>query len=52
VRRASTLELDKPALDRIAETHPHVREVLQQFHDQRKDNTLESLSRGMRLPGR
>jgi hypothetical protein len=50
--RCELLELDKPALDRIAETHPHVREVLQQFHDQRKDNTLETLSRGMRLPGR
>lgn len=50
--RCELLELDKPTLDRIAETHPHVREVLQEFHDQRKDNTLETLSRAVRLPGR
>jgi hypothetical protein len=50
--RCELLELDKPALDRISETHPHVREVLQQFHDQRKDNTLETLSRAVRIPGR
>ncbi len=50
--RCELLELDKPTLDRIAGTHPHVREVLQQFHDLRKDNTLETLSRSMRLPGR
>ena len=50
--RCELLELDKTALDRIAETHPHVRQVLQEFHDQRKDNTLETISRAMRLPGR
>ena len=50
--RCELLELDKATLDRIAETHPHVREVLQEFHDQRKDNTLETLSRAVRLPGR
>jgi hypothetical protein len=50
--RCELLELDKPALDRISETHPHVREVLQEFHDQRKDNTLETLSRAVRIPGR
>jgi hypothetical protein len=50
--RCELLELDKATLDRIAETHPHVREVLQEFHDQRKDNTLETLSRSVRLPGR
>jgi hypothetical protein len=50
--RCELLELDKATLDGIAETHPHVREVLQQFHDQRKDNTLETLSRAVRLPGR
>jgi cyclic nucleotide-binding protein len=50
--RCELLELDKATLDRIAETHPHVREVLQEFHDQRKDNTLETLSRAVRIPGR
>jgi len=50
--RCELLELDKPTFDRISLTHPHVREVLQQFHDQRKDSTLETLSRTMRLPGR
>jgi hypothetical protein len=44
------LELDKPTLDRIAETHPHVRKVLQEFHAARKDSTLETLSRGLSLP--
>jgi hypothetical protein len=46
--RCELLELDKATLDRIAETHPHVREVLQEFHDQRKDSTLETLSRAVR----
>jgi hypothetical protein len=50
--RCELLELDKVVLDRIAETHPHVREVLQEFYDKRKDNTLEALSRSARLPGR
>ena len=50
--RCELLELDKPTFDRIATTHPHLRQVLQEFHDQRKDSTLETLSRAMRLPGR
>ena len=29
------LELDREHLDSITETHPHVREVLQQFADER-----------------
>jgi Cyclic nucleotide-binding domain len=50
--RCELLELDKVSLDRIAATHPHVREVLQEFHDARKDSTLETLSRAMGLPTR
>jgi hypothetical protein len=50
--RCELLELDKPTLDRIAEGHPHVRQVLQEFYDRRKDNTLETLSRSMRVPDR
>lgn len=33
--RCETLELDRATLDGICRTHPHVREVLQQFYDQR-----------------
>jgi CRP-like cAMP-binding protein len=29
------LELDRPTLDAITQTHPHVRDVLQEFADQR-----------------
>jgi len=47
--RCELLELDKPTLDRIAGTHPHVREVLQEFYDQRADNTLETMIRSMGL---
>jgi len=47
--RCELLELDKPTLDRIAQAHPHVRQVLQEFYDQRADNTLETLVRSMGL---
>jgi hypothetical protein len=47
--RCELLELEKPTLDRIASSHPHVRNVLQEFYDQRADNTLETLIRGMGL---
>jgi hypothetical protein len=47
--RCELLELDKPTLDRIAQAHPHVRQVLQEFYDQRADNTLETLVRTMGL---
>jgi hypothetical protein len=50
--RCELLELDKPTLDRIAQTHPHVRQVLQEFYDQRADNTLETLVRSMGRGGR
>ncbi len=35
------LELDRATLDSIAATHPHVREVLQRFYDQRMKNEQE-----------
>jgi len=35
------LELDKGTLDSISKTHPHVREVLQQFYDERLKNEQE-----------
>ena len=35
------LELDRATLDSISATHPHVREVLQQFYDQRMKNEQE-----------
>jgi hypothetical protein len=47
--RCELLELDKATLDRIAQTHPHVRQVLQEFYDQRAANTLETLIRSMGL---
>ena len=45
--RCELLELDKPSLDSIAAAHPHVREVLKEFHDQRAGSTLEAAIRGM-----
>lgn len=45
--RCELLELDRPALDSIAATHPHVREVLKEFHDQRAGSTIEAAIRGM-----
>lgn len=33
--RCELLELDRPTLDSITKTHPHVREILQEFADQR-----------------
>jgi hypothetical protein len=41
------LELDRATLDGIAASHPHVRQVLQEFYEQRKDNSLETLIRQM-----
>lgn len=45
--RCELLELDKPTLDSIAAAHPHVLEVLKEFHDQRAGSTLEAAIRGM-----
>jgi hypothetical protein len=45
--RCELLELDRATLDAIAATHPHVNEVLKEFHDQRAGNTLEAAIRGM-----
>jgi len=50
--RCELLELDKPTLDRITQTHPHVRQVLQEFYDQRAANSLETLIRSMGLAAR
>jgi Cyclic nucleotide-binding domain/Tetratricopeptide repeat len=48
--RCELLELDRPTLDTIAATHPHVRDVLKEFHDQRAGSTLEAAIRGMGAP--
>jgi hypothetical protein len=45
------LELDRPSLDSICRSHPRVREVLQQFHDARANNTIEAAIRQMQLGG-
>jgi hypothetical protein len=37
------LELDKKTLDSITATHPHVREVLKKFHEQRAQDTVEAI---------
>jgi hypothetical protein len=47
--RSELLELDKPTLDRISGTHPHVREVMEDFYKQRAQNTLETMIRTMGL---
>jgi cAMP-dependent protein kinase regulator len=36
------LVLDRPALDSITVTHPHVREVLERFHEQRAATSVDS----------
>jgi CRP-like cAMP-binding protein len=41
------LELDRANLRGIVERHPRVREVLQEFHTQRADSTIEATIRGM-----
>ncbi len=43
--RCELLELDRATLDTICATHPHVREVLQQFHDQRARSEPELRAR-------
>jgi len=45
--RCELLELDRPTLDSITATHPHVLDVLKEFHDQRAGSTLEAAIRGM-----
>jgi hypothetical protein len=48
--RCELLELDRATLDSIAVAHPHVREVLKEFHDRRAGSTLEAAIRGMGQP--
>jgi hypothetical protein len=40
------LELDRPTLDSISTSHPHVLEVLKDFHAQRAGSSQESKARG------
>jgi hypothetical protein len=47
--RCELLELDKATLDRISGTHPHVRQVMEDFYEQRAQNTLETMIRTMGL---
>jgi CRP-like cAMP-binding protein len=39
------LELDRKALDEISQKHPRVREVVQEFHDQRAGSVDEMMAR-------
>jgi hypothetical protein len=39
------LELDKPTLDAITQSHPHVLEVLKRFHEARAQDTVEAIIR-------
>jgi cAMP-dependent protein kinase regulator len=39
------LELDRKTLDEIANDHPHVMEVVKEFHDQRSGSTDEMMAR-------
>jgi len=39
------LELDRKALDAITATHPRVREILKQFHEQRAQDTVQAMIR-------
>lgn len=40
------LELDRPTLDAISKSHPHVLEVLKHFYEQRANSAQESRARG------
>ena len=42
------LELDKKTLDEITTKHPHVREVLKKFHEQRALDTVQAMSKKKR----
>lgn len=44
--RSEVLELDRTTLDAICATHPHVREVLQEFHDRRAAASIDASPRG------
>ena len=44
------LELDRPALDRISATHPRVRTVLEEFHQQRAGSVAETSIRAGKAP--
>lgn len=44
--RVEALELDRSTLDAICATHPHVREVLQEFHDRRAARSVDASPRG------
>jgi hypothetical protein len=39
------LELDRATLDTITATHPRVREILKQFHEQRAQDTVQAMIR-------
>jgi hypothetical protein len=39
------LELDRAALDAITASHPRVREILKQFHEQRAQDTVQAMIR-------
>jgi len=39
------LELDRAALDSITASHPRVREILKQFHEQRAQDTVQAMIR-------
>jgi hypothetical protein len=41
------LELDRPTLDAISKSHPHVLQVLQDFYEQRANSAQESKARSM-----
>ena len=47
VTSCELLELDRPALNSIIETHPNVLEVLREFHKRRAESTIEAAIRGM-----
>jgi hypothetical protein len=47
--RCELLELDRATLERITAKHPNVRNVLEDFCEQRADNTLETMIRGLEL---
>lgn len=50
--RCELLQLDRASLDRILQTHPNVKKVLQEVHDLRHHSAMEEAVRAHGAPGR
>lgn len=51
-QRTELLRLDKEKLDTVVQTHPRVREVLDEFYRKRAQHTVEAMIENMKTQGR